>query len=88
MESVTDIKADINKKYRCVSGKQISLHNVTLTLRDATIQAYLSNGNFSREGEDHPGPAPVGARGDLRVLGELPLPLGLQRRLPLSVRVD
>lgn len=58
VESVTDIKADINKKYRCVSGKQISLRNVTVTLRDATIQAYLSNGSFSREGEDRPGPAP------------------------------
>ncbi|XP_007466423.1 PREDICTED: lysosome-associated membrane glycoprotein 1 [Lipotes vexillifer] len=60
VESVTDIKADINKKYRCVSGKQISLHNVTITLRDATIQAYLSNGNFSRE-ETHceqDGPSP------------------------------
>ncbi|XP_059985431.1 lysosome-associated membrane glycoprotein 1 isoform X3 [Lagenorhynchus albirostris] len=60
VESVTDIKADINKKYRCVSGKQISLRNVTVTLRDATIQAYLSNGSFSRE-ETHceqDGPSP------------------------------
>ncbi|XP_036687311.1 lysosome-associated membrane glycoprotein 1 isoform X2 [Balaenoptera musculus] len=49
VESVTDIRADINKKYRCVSSKQIHLRNVTVTLRDATIQAYLSNDSFSTE---------------------------------------
>ncbi|XP_059935900.1 lysosome-associated membrane glycoprotein 1 [Mesoplodon densirostris] len=60
VESVTDIKADINKKYRCVSSKQVRLQDVTVTLRDATIQAYLSNGSFSRE-ETHceqDGPSP------------------------------
>ncbi|KAM9049925.1 lysosome-associated membrane glycoprotein 1 isoform 2-T2 [Megaptera novaeangliae] len=60
VESVTDIRADINKKYRCVSSKQIYLRNVTITLRDATIQAYLSNDSFSTE-ETHceqDGPSP------------------------------
>ncbi|XP_053419008.1 lysosome-associated membrane glycoprotein 1 [Nycticebus coucang] len=48
VESVTDIKADIDKKYRCVKGTQVHMGNVTLTLREATIQAYLSNNNFSK----------------------------------------
>ncbi|XP_064131276.1 lysosome-associated membrane glycoprotein 1 isoform X1 [Loxodonta africana] len=52
VESTTDIKADIDKKYRCVSSSQIHVNNVTITLRDATIQAYLSNNNFSK-GETH-----------------------------------
>lgn len=56
MESVTDISADINKKYRCVSNSQIRMNNVTVTLRDATIQAYLSNNSFSREGKSLPWP--------------------------------
>ena len=63
VESVTDIRADINKKYRCVSSKQIHLRNVTVTLRDATIQAYLSNDSFSTEGEDRPRPSPRGCPG-------------------------
>lgn len=59
MESVTDIKADINKTYRCVSDARVHMGSVTVTLRDATIQAYLSGSNFSREGEDPAGaPAP------------------------------
>ncbi|XP_054945415.1 lysosome-associated membrane glycoprotein 1 [Physeter macrocephalus] len=62
VESVTDIKADINTKYRCVSSRQVHLHNVTITLRDATIQAYLSNNSFSREEthceQDGPSPPP------------------------------
>ncbi|XP_007940574.1 lysosome-associated membrane glycoprotein 1 [Orycteropus afer afer] len=49
VESVTDIKADIDKKYRCVSRNQIHMNNVTITLHDATIQAYLSHNNFSKE---------------------------------------
>lgn len=51
MESITDIVADINKKYRCVSGNQIHMSNVTVIFHDATIQAYLSNNNFSKEGK-------------------------------------
>lgn len=47
--SATDIKADINKTYRCVSETQVNMDSVTVTLRDATIQAYLSSSNFSRE---------------------------------------
>lgn len=50
MESATDIRADINTKYRCVSTDQVHMHNVTVTLRDATIQAYLANSSFSKEG--------------------------------------
>uniref|UniRef100_H0X1H9 Lysosome-associated membrane glycoprotein 1 n=1 Tax=Otolemur garnettii TaxID=30611 RepID=H0X1H9_OTOGA len=48
VESITDIKADIDKKYRCVKGTQVHMGNVSLTLREATIQAYLSNNNFSK----------------------------------------
>ncbi|KAK1341925.1 hypothetical protein QTO34_016676 [Cnephaeus nilssonii] len=48
-ESMTDIMADINKKYRCVSSNQIHMNNVTVTFIDATIQAYLSNDSFSKE---------------------------------------
>ncbi|MXQ89694.1 hypothetical protein E5288_WYG011588 [Bos mutus] len=58
VESATDIKADINKTYRCVSETQVNMDNVTVTLRDAAIQAYLSSSNFSREGED-PAEAPA-----------------------------
>ncbi|XP_073068409.1 lysosome-associated membrane glycoprotein 1 isoform X1 [Manis javanica] len=57
VESVTDISADINKKYRCVSNSQIRMNNVTVTLRDATIQAYLSNNSFSREEWCQPAPS-------------------------------
>ena len=49
MASATDIKADINKTYRCVSETQVNMDSVTVTLRDATIQAYLSSSNFSRD---------------------------------------
>nr|KAF6460462.1 lysosomal associated membrane protein 1 [Molossus molossus] len=48
-ESITDIMADINKKYRCVSSNQIHMKNVTVTFHNATIQAYLSNDSFSKE---------------------------------------
>ncbi|KAM7141417.1 LOW QUALITY PROTEIN: lysosome-associated membrane glycoprotein 1-like [Molossus nigricans] len=48
-ESITDIMADINKKYRCVSSNQIHMKNVTVTFHNATIQAYLSDDNFSKE---------------------------------------
>jgi lysosomal-associated membrane protein 1/2 len=51
VEFITDIRADIDKKYRCVSATQVHMSNVTITLRDATIQAYLSNNNFSEGGE-------------------------------------
>lgn len=51
VESITDIMADINKKYRCVSSNQIHMNNVTVTFHDATIQAYLSNNSFSKEGK-------------------------------------
>lgn len=52
MESVTDIKADINKTYRCVSDTRVHMGSVTVTLQNAAIQAYLSGSNFSREGKD------------------------------------
>ncbi|XP_019500381.1 PREDICTED: lysosome-associated membrane glycoprotein 1 isoform X2 [Hipposideros armiger] len=47
--SPTDIMADINKKYRCVSSNEIHMSNVTVTFHDTTIQAYLSNNTFSKE---------------------------------------
>lgn len=47
----TDIKADINKTYRCVSDIRVYRNNVTIVLQDATIQAYLSGSNFSKEGK-------------------------------------
>ncbi|XP_055464403.1 lysosome-associated membrane glycoprotein 1 isoform X1 [Psammomys obesus] len=49
VDSVTDIKADINKTYRCFSAIQVYMGNVTITLLNSTIQAYLPNGNFSKE---------------------------------------
>lgn len=64
MESVTDIKADINKTYRCVSDTRVHMGNVTVTLRDVAIQAYLSGSNFSREGED-PTRAPAPSMGNV-----------------------
>lgn len=60
VESATDIRADINKKYRCVSNNQIHMRNVTVTLHDATIQAYLAGKSFSKEGRTLP-PAVVPA---------------------------
>uniref|UniRef100_A0A8C2RZZ4 Lysosome-associated membrane glycoprotein 1 n=1 Tax=Capra hircus TaxID=9925 RepID=A0A8C2RZZ4_CAPHI len=48
VESATDIKADVNTTYRCVSETQVHMGSVTVTLRDAAIQAYLSSSNFSR----------------------------------------
>ncbi|XP_058526710.1 lysosome-associated membrane glycoprotein 1 [Ochotona princeps] len=58
-----DIKADIDKKYRCVSDMQVHGRNVTLTLQNTTLQAYLHNGSFS-EAESHcqqdtPSPTPA-----------------------------
>ncbi|XP_068950183.1 lysosome-associated membrane glycoprotein 1 [Petaurus breviceps papuanus] len=62
VESKTDIQADIDKKYRCISSNQITMNNVTVTLSDVTIQAYLSNNNFSKEEtrcrQDTPTPKP------------------------------
>ncbi|KAM6178898.1 lysosome-associated membrane glycoprotein 1 [Rhynchocyon petersi] len=49
VESITDIKADIDKKYRCMSHNQIHMNAVTIVLHDTTIQAYLSHNNFSKE---------------------------------------
>ncbi|KAM9674505.1 lysosome-associated membrane glycoprotein 1 [Dama dama] len=61
VESVTDIKADINKTYRCVSDTRVHMGSVTVTLQDTIIQAYLSGSNFSREEtrceQDLPSPA-------------------------------
>ncbi|KAM7328907.1 hypothetical protein ACRRTK_012999 [Alexandromys fortis] len=63
VDSTTDIKADINKTYRCLSATEVHIGNVTITLRDVTIQAYLSNSNFSKEEthctQDGPSPTPV-----------------------------
>lgn len=47
-DSMTDILADIDKKYRCVSATQVHMQNVTVTLSNTTIEAYLSNGSFSK----------------------------------------
>lgn len=59
-ESITDIMADINKKYRCVSSNRIHMKNVTVTFSDTVIQAYLSNNSFSKEEtrckQDEPSP--------------------------------
>ncbi|XP_006851583.1 PREDICTED: lysosome-associated membrane glycoprotein 1 [Chrysochloris asiatica] len=49
VNSTSDIVADLDKKYRCVSHTQIHMSNVTVTLHNATIQAFLSHGNFSKE---------------------------------------
>lgn len=51
---MTDILADIDKKYHCVSATQVHMKNVTVTLYDTTIQAYLSNSTFSKGGETLP----------------------------------
>ncbi|EGW13352.1 lysosome-associated membrane glycoprotein 1 [Cricetulus griseus] len=63
VDSSTDIKADISKTYRCLSALQVHMGNVTITLSDATIQAYLSNSNFSKEEtrctQDGPSPTTV-----------------------------
>ncbi|XP_054421860.1 lysosome-associated membrane glycoprotein 1 isoform X2 [Pteronotus mesoamericanus] len=48
-DSMTDIMADINKKYICVSSNQIHMNNVTVTFSNTIIQAYLSNDSFSKE---------------------------------------
>lgn len=60
VDSTTDIKADINKTYRCVSDIRVNMKNVTIVLWDATIQAYLSSSNFSKEEtrctQDQPSP--------------------------------
>uniref|UniRef100_A0A8C5V071 Lysosome-associated membrane glycoprotein 1 n=1 Tax=Microcebus murinus TaxID=30608 RepID=A0A8C5V071_MICMU len=48
VESVTDIQADLDTRYHCVSATETRMGGVTLTLRDATIQAYLSNSSFSK----------------------------------------
>lgn len=61
VNSTTDIKADMNRTYRCVSEIRVYMGNVTVVLRDATIQAYLSSSNFSKE-ETHcaqDGPSPT-----------------------------
>ncbi|XP_051037981.1 lysosome-associated membrane glycoprotein 1 isoform X1 [Phodopus roborovskii] len=63
VDSTTDIKADINKTYRCLSAIQVHMRNVTITFSDATIQAYLSNSSFSKEEtrctQDGPSPTTV-----------------------------
>lgn len=63
VDSTTDIKADINKTYRCLSATQVHMGNVTITLSDATIQAYLPNSNFSKDEtrctQDGPSPTTV-----------------------------
>uniref|UniRef100_A0A8D2AT19 Lysosome-associated membrane glycoprotein 1 n=1 Tax=Sciurus vulgaris TaxID=55149 RepID=A0A8D2AT19_SCIVU len=63
VSSVTDIKADIDTKYRCVSTTEVHMSNVTVSLRDVTIQAYLSNNSFSkgesRCQQDEPQPSPT-----------------------------
>lgn len=60
VDSTTDIKADINKTYRCVSDIRVYMKNVTVVLWDATIQAYLPSSNFSKEEsrctQDQPSP--------------------------------
>uniref|UniRef100_A0A8C2UWY4 Lysosome-associated membrane glycoprotein 1 n=1 Tax=Chinchilla lanigera TaxID=34839 RepID=A0A8C2UWY4_CHILA len=62
-DSITDILADIDKKYHCVSATQVHMKNVTVTLSNTTIQAYLSNSNFSkgetRCKQDMPSPTSV-----------------------------
>uniref|UniRef100_A0A8C3W922 Lysosome-associated membrane glycoprotein 1 n=1 Tax=Catagonus wagneri TaxID=51154 RepID=A0A8C3W922_9CETA len=47
--SATDIRADLDTKYRCVSSSQLHLPNATITLGNATIQAYLANSSFSQQ---------------------------------------
>ncbi|XP_008846649.1 lysosome-associated membrane glycoprotein 1 isoform X2 [Nannospalax galili] len=60
VDAITDIKADIDKKYRCVSATQVHMRDVIIILQDATIQAYLSNSSFSKEEtrckQDEPSP--------------------------------
>ncbi|KAL1773113.1 lysosome-associated membrane glycoprotein 1 precursor [Sigmodon hispidus] len=63
VDFTADIKADINKTFRCLSAIRVHNDNVTITLLDATIQAYLSNNNFSKEEtrctQDGPSPTTV-----------------------------
>ncbi|KAF6084215.1 lysosomal associated membrane protein 1 [Phyllostomus discolor] len=76
-ESITDIMADINKKYRCVSSNWIHMKNVTVTFSDTVIQAYLSNNSFSKEEtrckQDEPSPTGFpDRRQQVRVCGRVP----------------
>ncbi|KAB1267774.1 Lysosome-associated membrane glycoprotein 1 [Camelus dromedarius] len=49
VESTPDIVAGMNTRYRCVSSSGVHMGSMTVTLWDATIQAYLSSSGFSKE---------------------------------------
>ncbi|XP_074234693.1 lysosome-associated membrane glycoprotein 1 [Camelus bactrianus] len=49
VESTPDIVAGMNTRYRCVSSSRVHMGSMTVTLWDATIQAYLSSSGFSKE---------------------------------------
>nr|XP_006139002.1 lysosome-associated membrane glycoprotein 1 [Pelodiscus sinensis] len=44
----TDILAEIDTRYRCFSTNQINMLNVTITLSNVTLQAYLMNHTLSK----------------------------------------
>ncbi|CAM2096487.1 lysosome-associated membrane glycoprotein 1 [Caretta caretta] len=43
-----NIRADLDTRYRCFSTNQINMLNVTITLSNVTLQAYLVNHTLSR----------------------------------------
>ncbi|XP_069060774.1 lysosome-associated membrane glycoprotein 1 [Pleurodeles waltl] len=45
----TDIVAQINTTYRCVSDDQLNMGNANVTLHNIKIEAYLEKNNFSAE---------------------------------------
>ncbi|NXA40645.1 LAMP1 protein, partial [Eudromia elegans] len=43
----SDIRADMDTKYRCVHSKHISMKNVNITFSNVTLEAYMTNGTLS-----------------------------------------
>ncbi|XP_037231699.1 lysosome-associated membrane glycoprotein 1 [Falco biarmicus] len=43
----TIIQAYMGTKYRCISSKHVNMKNVNITFSNVTLEAYLTNGNFS-----------------------------------------
>ncbi|XP_053163136.1 lysosome-associated membrane glycoprotein 1 [Hemicordylus capensis] len=43
----TDIQANLNTKYKCVSSEQINMTDVSILLSNVTLEAYLVNNTFS-----------------------------------------
>ncbi|XP_030320004.1 lysosome-associated membrane glycoprotein 1 [Calypte anna] len=43
----TTIQADLGTKYQCITSMHINMKNVNITFSNVTLEAYLTNGNFS-----------------------------------------